>query len=240
MKLFVETLAGKKITVKVDPSDTINVVKAKIHEQQCLTFDDEDLDDGRSVAYYRIHDGSTLRLGLRPRRKIEIFLKGLSGKTTTHYFEELDTVDCVKAMIQERDGIPADEQRLIHAGKQLEDGRTMADYALKDYATMHLLLRLRSCSQCPSTHESEPAQDQDSNAGSFNVITDVSPEAKHPKSKIATPIDAANLRRSSRSNKYDGFKVNLQSDSRIQKFKAKKRCFPTPIGATKSEDEDAG
>ncbi|XP_044429051.1 polyubiquitin-like isoform X2 [Triticum aestivum] len=117
MKLFVETLAGKKIAVKVDPSDTINVVKAKIHEQQRLTFDDEDLDDTRSVAYYRIHDGSTLRLGLRPRRKIEIFVKGLAGKTTTHYFEELDTVDCVKAMIQESDGMPADEQRLIHAGE---------------------------------------------------------------------------------------------------------------------------
>ncbi|KAF7099331.1 hypothetical protein CFC21_100971 [Triticum aestivum] len=241
MKLFVETLAGKKMTVKVDPSDTINVVKAKIHEQQRLTFDDEELDDRRSVSYYRIHDGSTLRLGLRPRRKIEIFLKGLTaGKTTTHYFDELDTVDCVKAMIQERDGIPAAEQRLIYAGKQLEDGRTLAHYAIHDWATLHLVLRLRSCSQCPRTHESEPGQDQDSNAGSSDVITDVSPEAKHPKSKIATPIDAANLRRSSRSNKYDGFKVNLQSDSRIQKSKAKKRCFPTSMGATKTEVEDTG
>lgn len=149
MKLFVETLAGK-ITVKVDPTDTINVVKAKVHEQQCLTFVDEELEDRRSVAYYRIQDGSTLHLGLRQRRKIEIFVKGLTGKTTTHYFEDQDTVDCVKAMIQERDGIPAAEQRLIYAGKQLEDGRTMADYTIQDWATFHLVLRLRSCSgQCP-------------------------------------------------------------------------------------------
>ncbi|KAF7099326.1 hypothetical protein CFC21_100967 [Triticum aestivum] len=131
------------MTVKVDPSDTINVVKAKIHEQQCLTFDDEELDDRRSVSYYRIHDGSTLRLGLRPRRKIQIIVKGLTGKASTHYFEELDTVDCVKAMIQERDGIPAAEQRLIYAGKQLEDGRTLAHYAIHDWATLHLVLRLR-------------------------------------------------------------------------------------------------
>ncbi|KAE8798152.1 polyubiquitin-like [Hordeum vulgare] len=241
MWIFVDTLGGKKITVKVDPSDSINIVKAKVHEQQSLIFADEELDERRSVAYYRIRDRSTLCLRLRKTSKIEIFVKGLSGKTTTHYFDDLHTtVDSVKAMIQERHGIAAKEQRLIFAGRQLEDGHTLADYAVQDHATLHLVLRLRSCAgRCPRPHESEPGQDQDSNAGS-DVITDISPEEKHPKRKITTPIDAANLRRSSRSNKYDGFKVNLQPESRIRKSKVKKRCFPSSTGATKSEVEDAG
>ncbi|XP_044956487.1 polyubiquitin-like [Hordeum vulgare subsp. vulgare] len=146
MWIFVDTLAGKKITVKVDPSDSINIVKAKVHEQQSLIFADEELDERRSVAYYRIRDRSTLCLGLRKTSKIEIFVKGLSGKTTTHYFDDLHTtVNCVKAMIQERHGIAAKEQRLIFAGRQLEDGHTLADYAVQDHATLHLVLRLRSC-----------------------------------------------------------------------------------------------
>ncbi|XP_037467978.1 polyubiquitin-like [Triticum dicoccoides] len=151
MKLFVETFIGTMISINVDPSDTINVVKAKIQDQQRLTFGEDELEDKRTVADYGIKDESTIRLHLRClRRKIRIYLKGLTGKTTTHHFENLDTIACVKAMIQDRDGIPTDYQKLIYAGKHLEDGRTMDDYAIQDDATFHLVLRLRSCSgQCP-------------------------------------------------------------------------------------------
>jgi ubiquitin len=74
---------------------------------------------------------------------MQIFVKDLTGKTSTFEFDASTTVQDVKKAINDKVGIPIDQQRLVWSGKELQDGRTIGDYGVQNESTFHLILRLR-------------------------------------------------------------------------------------------------
>ena len=155
MQIFIKTINGNTIAVYVKASDKIERVKEQIEfkegissSEQRIVFAGKDLDSGRTLNDYNVKRGSTHHLVLRLSGgggESQLFIKTMTGEMITLEYELTDTISQVKTAIQEKEGIPVDEQQLLFNGYYLEDGRTLYDYNIHSSSMFHLVLKLN----CP-------------------------------------------------------------------------------------------
>ena len=117
------------------------------YNQQGLVFDSQlqskQLEDGCALNDYDIQNLSLLQLVLRVNSSMQLFIKSLNRKTISLDVDSLDTVQTVKCKIQDKEGISVYQQKLIHSGRQLEDGCTLSDYRIQKQSTLHLIVQLK-------------------------------------------------------------------------------------------------
>lgn len=153
MELIIRMLNGTTHTLSVQPQDTVGSLKQVIsqifdvlpHNQRLIienghrtTLNDNTL----RLCDCGLQSGSQLSLLVIQRTTIQVFLKNEKGQTTTYDISPDETVSGFKDKVQAREGVQASQQRLIHEGKEMNEGK-LADYNVQEHSTIFLTFRLR-------------------------------------------------------------------------------------------------
>ncbi|XP_032434849.1 ubiquitin-like protein ISG15 isoform X2 [Xiphophorus hellerii] len=153
MDIVIRMLDGTSRTLKVNPHDTVGSLKILIQQElgvpaarQKLIFRNGSStplnDDSRTLSSYNIEPGSQVSLLVTQPSTFQVFLKNETGKNTTYDVTPDETVEGFKRRVEKRQGVPANQQRLIHEGREMQTGK-LSDYNVKEHSTIFLTLRLR-------------------------------------------------------------------------------------------------
>ena len=131
-------------------SDTVESVKNKIFEdlplsQKSLKFAGREMENEESLMDYGVEYEDILYFknkSILSEDSVDILIKTLTGKNLSFKVNLSDDVESLKSMVQASEGIPIDQQRLIHSGREMEDGKTLVEYDIKSKSTIHLILKM--------------------------------------------------------------------------------------------------
>ncbi|XP_047447952.1 polyubiquitin-like isoform X2 [Mugil cephalus] len=153
MELIIKTMDGTLHPLVVNPQDTVGFLKTQIHRllkvpvhKQKLVFVNGQTttlsDDTKPLCYYGLQSGSYVSLLIVEPPTTQVFLRNEKGQTSTYDIKTNDTVDDFKRRVEQREGVPVNQQRLIHESKEMTTGK-LSDYNVRAHSTIFLTLRLR-------------------------------------------------------------------------------------------------
>ncbi|XP_067910935.1 polyubiquitin-like [Heterodontus francisci] len=153
MRLQVKFMTGEIIELVIDPSIQVSALKMLIFEKSKVPYFQQrlmvqngssvELKDDKRLSDYNVSPSDAVLLLVKNEQCMQIFLQNDKGKTSTYDVLPSESVQAFRARVQRQEGVPANQQRLMYEGKQLEDGRLLSDYNIQPQGTIFLLLRLR-------------------------------------------------------------------------------------------------
>ncbi|KAM8759902.1 polyubiquitin-like [Acanthopagrus schlegelii] len=154
MDITITMLGGVSHRLTVNPQDTVSSLKRLIQSKLGVPVQEQKLvyvngekktlsDDSKPVSWYGLQSGSQVSLLVTKPPPFQVFLTNLQGQKSTYDIKPDETVRTFKKRVQSREGVPADQQRLIYQSRELTDGKTLSDYNVEALGTINMTSRLR-------------------------------------------------------------------------------------------------